>query len=272
MDAVWYIQIKTNDREVATQSMIYAAQELGRQVFVEKYIPFDDEHDLTFLPTDRPVVFHGAIGCARSVQKRNLNLKPFAWFDFDKLCCHSYYAFWGKYLASSNYVFVPLGEIRRKADWLFEYVGADNKVFIRPDSNDKIFTGEVVAKERLEAFMNWAYTEGEIPTTLCVIGTPIEIFREWRFFIADGKVIAGSQYMDGRCLCVDPHYPEEAVDFAEEVANVWSPHPFYCLDVGSTEKGYKVIECGSANCAGLYAAEVRPIVEAMTRIAEREYS
>lgn len=267
----WFVQIRNNDRDTSTQSLTYAAEELGHKVYCERYIPFSHENDLSFLPTNEPVIFHGSIGCARSVQERKLNLKPFAWFDFETLCCHSYYFHWSKYLAVANYAFMPLGELPRRTDWIYSSLGKDDMVFIRPDTNDKLFTGEVVHKEKMNRFMNWVYIENEIPTALCVVGTPTTFEAEWRLFIAEGKVIAGSQYKDSRFLCVDPYCPPESVAFAEKVCSTWVPHPFFCLDVGLTPDGYKVVECGSANCAGFYAADVKKIVFHMSEVAKKDY-
>lgn len=270
--AMWVIQARSNDRDVTVQNLIYAVEELSREIIIYHHVPFDDDRELTFLPCDRPVIFHGAIGCVDCVQRRKLPAKPFAWFDFEKLSCHSYYAFWGEYLAAKHYGFYPLAEIERQWDWLFETFGREDHIFIRPDSNDKLFTGEVVSKDQLASFMNWAYIQNEMKTPLCVVATPTTFEAEWRLFVADGKVVAGSRYKEAKCLSVSPDYPQEAVLFAEKVAAMWSPHPFYVLDIGLTPFGYKVVECGSANCAGFYAADVRPIVEAMTRIAEREWN
>jgi hypothetical protein len=271
MRPIWYIQTKNNDRDTTANRIIDAITRLGLSVHLGRYIPFDDQCDVSFLPTDAPVIFHGAINCVKSIQSRNIPLRPFAWFDFNRLCCHSYYAHWGQYLAVKRYGLYPLKELTRLSDWLFDVIGHDDQVFIRPDTNDKLFAGEVVAREKLQHFMNWAYTNSEIPTALCVVGTPTTFCAEWRLFVSDRKVIAGSQYKDGRGLCVDPHYPTEAVVFAEEVAAQWSPHPIYCLDVGLTPDGYRVIECGSVNCAGWYAADVDVIVKSMTEIAERDF-
>ena len=89
--------------------------------------------------------------------------------------------------------------------------------------------------------------------------------------MADGKYVAGSQYMDAKCFCTDRHVSDHAIEFAESVSKVWQPHPVYCLDIGLTPDGYKVIECGSVNCAGYYQCELRPIVKAMSDVAAREW-
>lgn len=242
MKPFWYIQIR-NDRDAAAQRLAYAVQEQGHEVLLERYIPFNDEHDLTGLPSDRTVVFQGAISCARSVQNRNLPLHPFAWFDFDQLSAHSYYGRWGKWLINERYMMMPLGDLPRIKEFLYSTFGAD-AVFIRPDSNDKIFTGQVVEKDSFNGWMNWAYTEGEIPDALALIAPPVEIEAEWRLVVWNGRVVTGSRYKVYDHLDVEAGYPHEAAVVAMVASQKWMPHPIFVMDVGKTTKGYGIVECG----------------------------
>jgi hypothetical protein len=167
----------------------------------------------------------------------------------------------------------PLAEIIRQCDWLYETYGTENKVFIKPDTNDKAFTGGVVKKD---LFLSWANHSNRFglvnPDQLCVVSTPVKIDQEWRLFIADKKVVAASLYSQFDMLCVEPGCPVEVANFAEKMAEVWNPQPIYVMDIASTPNGLKLIEIGSANCAGFYKCELKPIVEAMAKIAEKNFN
>lgn len=271
---VWYIQ-EYNQRDGTTQRLILTVKEMGYRLHVDKYIPFDDQHDLSFLPTTEPVVFHGAISCVRSVQDRKLNLRPFAWFDFNALRCQSYYAHWGPWLAQRIYGFYPLGVLRDKADWLFEVFGrpkregGESYIFLRPDANDKTFTGEIVSQTRFDSWINWTWVDDNLADLLVVVSQPERLGREWRLFVQDGKVITGSRYMDRGVLDLEPEYPDGAVQVAEAACKVWTPHPIFCMDMAETDDGYRILECGSINCAGYYAADLRVIVRAISDSADR---
>lgn len=260
MKPLFYIQITRSPSYLtfadSKSQLIYAAQELGCDVHVEQYKFFESaDMDFSDIPTDRPVIFCGGIQVALEFQKRNLNIKPFCWFDEPALRCQSYYGKWGKYLLQQVYGFYPLSEIRRMKDWIWEIYSLDGKVFIRPDSNDKVFTAEVVKYD--------LFNSDESKDLLCVVSRPEKIWAEYRFVISKGKVVTGSQYKDGCAVIEDDYYPQEAVVLAEQIANEWSPHPIYCLDVAETPNGFKVIECGSVNCAGLYKCDVHKVVKAM---------
>lgn len=266
---VWFIQVK-NERDTEAQRLAYAAEECGCEVVLRKMVPFDDP-ELDFLPSDKPVLFHGAISCARSVQERKLNLFPFAWFDFDELTCHSYYSHWGKFIAQRNYGLYPLGELPRLKDWLYKVYGSFDEIFVRPDTNDKLFIGSLVEKKKFDEFMNWQYISTDpMAKELVVVAEPNVIKREWRLIVADGRVITGSQYMD-LGLDVRPEFPDEAAVLAEEACKVWMPHPVLVVDVGLTCDGYKIVECGSVNCAGYYGCDLHKMVRAMSYIARREF-
>jgi hypothetical protein len=169
------------------------------------------------------------------------------------------------------YGFYPFAELLRLEDFLFQVYGRDGKLFVRPDENSKSFTGEVVSRDRFAAWL--ALVAEETPGhELCVVSRPEAIKAEWRFIVADGEAVAGSQYRAGGGVDVRPSYPPAAARFAERVAAAWSPHPMFCVDVASAAGGdYRLVEIGSVNCAGFYLCDLHAAVAAIHRIAEREW-
>lgn len=82
----------------------------------------------------------------------------------------------------------------------------------------------------------------------------------------------GALHSENNMLCQEGGYPQEVAAFAEQMANVWEPHPIFVMDVASTPGGLKLMEVGSANCAGFYKSDPYKVIEAMARIAVREAS
>jgi hypothetical protein len=276
---LWYIQVH-NDHDEAAQRLIKTVQDLGFEVATDRYIPFNDDHDLSKLPSHRPVVFQGAISVVKVFQQHRdrwqLNLSPFAWFDFDQFTCHSYYSRWGQWLINKNYILMPLGDLPRNRDRIYSMFDSD-VVFIRPDSNDKLFTGQVVEKGDFDRWMNWAYTEGEVPDAVVVVAEARNLEAEWRLVMSGSlseykyEVIAGSRYRAGDKLDVERGYPEEAAVVAIEACKKWAPHELFVLDIGKTADGYGIVECGSINCAGLYDCDLVPVVKAMSEQAAADW-
>lgn len=270
MAVEWYIQHRDNDYDSNTQKIIFIIQEMGYKVHCEKYVPFDGM-DWSFLPTDRPVVAHGSIAAIRNLLKgcNGKHFYPGAWCDWEALTCHSYYTYWGKYLLQKDYGFYPLGELPRLKDYFYKLHG--ETIFVRPDANNKEFTGEVISEKNFDVWYRKTTYNDPPATMMCVVSKPAKIEAEFRLIMADGKVVAGSKYRNEHVIDYDPYYPEAMIPFAEEVCKVWQPHPIFCLDIAETPEGFRVIECGSVNCAGYYSANLRPIIESMAKIAEREW-
>jgi hypothetical protein len=286
----WFIECAPFDDTINNdasniQKMILAVRELDCELHLEKYIPFGGS-EYNFFQDEGPVVFYGSLNAAKDMLDRRLNWKPLVWCDWDALRCSSYYAHWGKYILSPNYTILPFGDLPRMKDFLFATFGnslfesyqrytIDGKrvVFIRPDENNKIFTGCCVSENNFERWYEMAGIYEPKPHTLALVSKPIKILTETRCVIADRKAITGSQYSVERQLDIGPSVPG-ALEFAEKVANSteWQPHPIYVMDIAQTELGFHLLEIGTINCAGFYKCEIRPIVEAMTRIAEREYN
>jgi hypothetical protein len=183
--------------------------------------------------------------------------------------CRRYYGNWGQYLFQRKYMMLPLGEVLRKKDWLYETLASDGHLFIRPDANNKMFDGELIAVENFELWR--LHVEGVIDNhSLCVVSQPRPIDVEWRMFMRRGKVVTGSTYRVNRELDRNGEVPQEVVEFAETVATVPYPDlpPVYALDVAKSEGQLYLMEIGSVNCAGYYGSDVSKIVRAASEEAE----
>lgn len=254
-----------------TQRLMYLAEEMGMTVHVEPYIPFGGMR-YDFLPDDGPVVFYGSVALLRDAQRRALPYAPLAWCDGEKLRCASYYPRWGRHLLQQEYGLYPLGDLPRLLPFLYATYGEDDAVFIRPDENDKEFTGEVVARGDFPRW--WAVSRrGEPPPQLlCVVARPVRIEAEWRLIVADGKVVTGSQYRRGGSLSIESGFPDEAARLCEDASAEWTPHPIFSMDIAATPEGLRIIEIGSINCSGLYRCDLRQVLAALKTIAERDWN
>lgn len=246
---------------------IYSAQELGYKTLL---IEHSDLDSVPLPPENHPLVFFGSLNMIRKLQALQLPHKPVVWCDWEALSCHNYYAHYGKYMLQKEYGFYPYKELTRLKDFLYRTYGKDDKIFIRPSTNDKVFNGEVVEDFRFDRWHELSKVYEPKPELLCVVSKPSIIHSEYRLVIANGKVVTGSQYkiggmvqsLEGMCL-------PSLIAYAEEVASVWQPHPIFVMDVATTrdDKAH-VVEIGPINGAGLYKCDIRAVVQAMAEIAE----
>jgi hypothetical protein len=222
---------------------------------------------------DSPVIFFGSLNTAEYLQIARKEWVPLIWYDADVFRCQTYYAHWGQFLLQQRYGFYPLAELLRLKDQLYSAFGTDDMIFIRPHDNDKSFTGRLVPQENFPKWYEEALAGARDATRLVVVSTPVRVEAEWRFVIADRRVIAGSGYRWAGKRKLSGEDERAAARFAEEVAEQpWQPRPIYCMDIALTAaEHYRVVEIGGINSAGLYHCELLPVIEAMNLIAERDF-
>jgi hypothetical protein len=266
---VWLIESHGDRPTQVPRRLMYAVQELGMEVTPGRYVPFRLEFDPSFLPADRPVVFHGSVSTVRAFSRLPAPaVRPFAWFDFETMSCRGYYARWGPYLLQEDYAFYPFAELLRLRDRLYESHGEEGRLFVRPDGNDKSFTGEVVEQGRFDAWHGLHLDGGIGPDLLCVVARPVRILAEHRLVACDRRVVAAGLYKEAGEAVMEEGCPAEVRAFAEKVAGSAERRPaaVYCLDVAATPGGPRVVEVGEVNCSDLYRCDLRAVAA-----AEREW-
>ncbi len=148
------------------------------------------------------------------------------------------------------------------------------KVFVRPNSGFKSFAGQFVRTD------DWAYDvdgidklSGVMPTTMIMVNRPIELQGEFRFVIADRKVLTGSEYRwDGK-LDVRSDFLEDCFEVAKKMAAYeWQPDIAYTCDVAQTPDGPKIIELNGFSSAGLYRCKIPAVVKGISAAAWAEWT
>lgn len=144
--------------------------------------------------------------------------------------------------------------------------------FIKPDTEQKAFTGYVTSVEDFNRWQLSMYGNDIVssddnrqikPGLMVVVSKPVNIFREFRFWIVDGQIVTYSQYRANDKVEHIRYECKEAIDFVERRISQWQPSRAFVLDVAETDteaNEWKVIEINTFNCSGLYDADVSEIV------------
>ncbi len=104
-----------------------------------------------------------------------------------------------------------------------------------------------------------------------VISPVAEITQEWRFFIVDRRVIAGSQYKHDGVKRIRGPIPEWAWTRAHWMAEDWLPADNIVMDICRLGNGdFKVVEFNSLSSSGWYNADVRKVVLALEWLAKNK--
>ncbi len=145
-----------------------------------------------------------------------------------------------------------------------------NEFFIKPCKDSKVFSGQrmtwVEFKEWRERILELGW-EGSVKGSTCVVQAPVkEIYREYRFFIVNGKVVTGSQYRVGMRVFSTECHEKDVIEYAQRMVDLWSPDVGFVIDIALTPEGFKVIEINCLNASGFYACDMSKVVFALEKI------
>lgn len=141
--------------------------------------------------------------------------------------------------------------------------------FIRPPDDSKSFPGTVMDWEQFSEWRNriLALSPEDNPMidgeTRVMIAPLVKIYREYRLWVVDRKIVTGSLYKEGTRVRYDNAVESSILEFAQQFMTGWQPARAYCLDIFDTEHGLKIGEVNNINSAGLYAADIQKLVHAL---------
>ncbi len=268
MQAGWLIEAGVYGAEAAP-----LLAEIRRQGMVAELVPFQallKEKELVaggrMLADGDCVIGYGTFPFARQIQLHR-RWTPGAWCDPTNLDCSMYFAHFGRFLLNRNYAIMPGVEAIRQKDWLYEVLGKDDEVFVRPTGCNKVFTGRCVYRDDFVSALGPTRYD---PATQVVVASPREIGREWRLVVSDDGVIAGSQYAVEGSKAVEPGCPAEVRAFAETMlgAVAWRPDPIFMLDICESNGELSLVELNGFSCSWLYACDPEAVVAAVSTLVE----
>lgn len=196
---------------------------------------------------------------------------PGAFASVEHFFCSHYFAHFGRFLLNRDYALLPFAELLRCADFLFATFGREGRIFVRPDSPLKLFTGLVASQATFERDVEFMGFYDFPRESLVVVSSPKPILREWRLVIADGQIVTGSQYKerdkDVRRSGVEPG----VAAFAQAaLAAGYAPDPVWVMDICQTaDNEYHLLEIGGFSFAALYACDKDAVVQAVSAVAKR---
>lgn len=269
-DVKWLIEDFSTDN--GTTALVDAVKELGYELkLCDVTNPFERYDE--YFPKDACVVTQTSIQSAFKIMKECPNWFPSAWYKAEFFACKYYYPFFGEYLFNDKYMMLPLGEIPRRLDDIYNWLGKHDRVFIRPSSGNKTFTGQLFERKHFDKDWSACISYGGQPTDLVVVSTPKIIMGEYRYVIGDRKIIASSQYSWDKKSDVKeaPKHLDAYVDMVLSDVD-YNPDPVWIMDIClDTDLQPHVLEVGSFSSSGLYACDKKAIVEKVSEIAAREY-
>ena len=104
--------------------------------------------------------------------------------------------------------------------------------------------------------------------------------EEYRFIIVEGEVVSGAKYFDKYNMgTFEPYYNKpcthddiELIEYASALSKLYQPDKAFTMDICKTDFGYRLLEINSFNCASMYGNNYSTVVEAINKLAIKEYN
>lgn len=249
-------------------------KKMNHEVIVDKYIPMSRKPLNHHYSDDDCVVLYGSISFNKQYSKDRTFI-PGMYYQEKALECLGYMPRLdnSELLANYNHVFTTFKDFNNRKQFFYDIFNS-NKVFIRPNSGFKTFTGLPIHIEEFDYEINTLKNlTSVVDETLILVSSCKVIASEYRFFIVNREVVTGSQYKKDEELYIKQGYPEAALEVAKAMAkNKWQPDIAYACDVGIVNGMAKIIELNAFSSSGFYAADLPILVEAVDTVAVLEYN
>lgn len=194
-------------------------------------------------------IYYGSIfGCREAIKHNGI-----VYLNEKNLLCSSYYPYFSDYLLNTDYVIIPLIELKKRFHF-FSNVFRSDQLFVRPNSPVKIFTGQILNETQIDDFADYF-------NSLVIVSSPKKIDSEFRFFISNNQVISGCQYIENDDICICDYVDPNALLLAQKLANSkWKPDDMFILDIAIFENKPFLLEFNAVSCADYYAMDATKIL------------
>lgn len=230
-------------------------------------LPFSSE--LPDFPIDNKInIYYGSTTLMNNVYNQ---LKPEGLFyNHETFSMENYIKQWGEHMLNSD------ARITTIKEFLAETHDPEENFFIRPDGDGKEFDGQVAQFKNIGIWMERAlnYESNLTSNSKILVGPAYNIYKEWRNYIVNGKVVTSSLYRENFKLKKDGEdIPQDMLDFVKTRIKEYSPERAFVIDIASTHDGtYYIIECGCINSVGLYNCNVGKLINKLQNyLTNNEY-
>jgi hypothetical protein len=249
-----------------------ALKQAGHIVHLEQYKRTVTSPLTNPVPDDMCAVLYGSIGFVEQRMKLS-GFIPGAYYSSSRFRCSHYLPKLPlELIGNRECVYLPFGDFGRRHEQIYRLFGV-SRLFIRPDSGGKTFTGLVMDIDKAAfEISSLRQLTSVTDETLVMIAPAAILSSEYRFFIVDGEVVTGSRYHVNGLPAVNRETDTECQKVAEAIAGLpWQLDLAYACDVGFFDGEPKVVELNAFSTSGLYACDALKLFGAVSDVAIREY-
>ncbi len=191
---------------------------------------------------DTPTVSHGSLGNAARILDE-LPWRPGSFCATRRFFCSAWYPDAAPWLLHEAWVSTTAAALVADPSAVLAPLGWPGRIFVRPDSPLRPFSGRVVETAGLSLRSldhGFHYDDPALP----VIAAPVRaVEREWRYVVCRGRVVAGSAYDPGARVAEPDSPAAEPWDFAAQIAaDLPASEVVYVMDVCRSSQGLRLLE------------------------------
>ncbi|MGF1528897.1 MAG: ATP-grasp domain-containing protein, partial [Candidatus Competibacterales bacterium] len=219
--------------------------------------------------TDAVVVFHGSLNIAALIKDKTpwtpgvyCNLNAFEFAHWSAMCADV--------VVNKQWLLTTVRDLVESPEVIFATLGVEDRLFVRPNSALKPFSGRVVERKHLSyRVLDCGLYYDDIYLEV-IVAPVVPLGREWRFVVAKDRVVAGSGYTLGR-FSQGTLFSGREWDFAQTIAErIIPPDDLYVLDVGESMGSMALVELNPFSGADLYDCHREDVVHAVEQIVARD--
>jgi hypothetical protein len=259
-------------------NFLSSLKELGREVQVLENNPLK-QMEMDRLSINETTLAYGSIQFIDSLTKAQPNVSTFS--NFNSFDANKYLSYLDSSLLLSNdYMFVTMSFLlddiqRSKLKAIF-----GDKVFIRPNSSKKLFSGQIFDLDDKRNIENTFKMSGSNKDTFIMVSSVKKVIAEYRTFISKEKgVLSASSYFYDKRGAEVRGCPERVSRFSETIIEELgynAPDKLLVIDVAEYERlddgtCLGLVELNAPSTSGIYACDARPIILEMERIIKEEW-
>ena len=247
--------------EPGFQRLLDALERLGIPHSMHKVVPFvGDLVPEPDLPANANIITIGSYSMGNYARRKGW--QPGA-LDSDNLDYEKQLPHWGTRMLNSDALVCRFADVPQQIA----------PFFIRPTLDSKSFSGTVMDwadfSDWQQRVLNIGIDSGATldADTLVMVCRAKTIYREYRLWVVDSKIVTASLYKEGHRVHYSDRVDQRVLDYASELLgfNNWEPAMAYVLDICECDEPgeFRIIEAGCMSAAGFYAADMQKIVMAL---------
>lgn len=156
----------------------------------------------------------------------------------------------------------------------YDFNWDNEKYFIRPTKDSKLFTGGVFMKSKWSNTLEYIKHNDMVGEGVINIqvSTVKKLYKEVRCWVVNKKIVTSSQYSLNGKFVLDTFVDPDGLEFAQQMVDLYQLNDCFVIDICLTENGWKIVECGCINACGFYLSDLNKLINTLEEFYETKVS